>query len=195
MLLACVPMKIRERDGGARVCPAEEESERASFLLHAAISHGSSCFRFSCATVASGCVASRRVVIHATCAPPLPPPLFFLSTPSLSLSRAPRPWFCRRKKKGKKGKNRGAQSDAAKFKGRRSNCPGCYWWRYSSNEVSRSIGETSVANLSRLSLDLSSYVSRGSPFVPSGSHCRRNLPRSTLLLLHRCQQVPAVSWC
>lgn len=46
MLLACVPMKIRERDGDARVCRAEEE--RASFLLHAAISHGSSCFGFSC---------------------------------------------------------------------------------------------------------------------------------------------------
>lgn len=33
MQLACVPMKIRERDGGARVCPGPKRSERASELF------------------------------------------------------------------------------------------------------------------------------------------------------------------
>ena len=127
MQLACVPMKIRERDGGARVC-RRGASERASFLLHAAISHGSSCFGFSC--------DCRVAVIDAGFSLlPLPPPRF-----PLSLTRCSRVCLWQKKKK-KKRKKKEKQATKLEFKGRRSSWPGSYWSRqYSSNEVSRSIG-------------------------------------------------------
>lgn len=73
-------------------------SERASFLLHAAISHGSSCFGFSC--------DCRVAVIDAGFSPlPPPPPRFLYSlspSPSLSYSLL----SCLPSKKKRKNKQR-----------------------------------------------------------------------------------------
>lgn len=118
MQLACVPMKIRERDGGARVCRGRRgASERASFLLRAAISHGSSCFGFSC---------DCRVAVIDAGFSPLPPPPRFPSLCSLSLSL---PLLlvalvsAFEKKKGKKqkgeGKKKKEKQATLEFKGRR----------------------------------------------------------------------------
>ena len=171
MLLACVPMKIRERDGDARVCRAEEE--RASFLLHAAISHGSSCFGFSCGLQLSR--PRRRDRRHSSSS-------FSLSL-SLSLSLSFSSSYSRVLPVEK-------TTNAPEFKGRRLSCPGSYWSRqYSSNEVSRSIGNW-CCNRS----DLPFYVSRV-PFcsVASHSYYRRNLLRSTLLPLCFCSVDAATS--
>ena len=81
-------------------------------------------------------------------------------------------------------------TNAPEFKGRRLSCPGSYWSRqYSSNEVSRSIGNW-CCNRS----DLPFYVSRV-PFcsVASHSYYRRNLLRSTLLPLCFCSVDAATS--
>lgn len=117
MQLACVPMKIRERDGGARVCRGRRgASERASFLLRAAISHGSSCFGFSC--------DCRVAVIDAGFSPLPPPPRFPSLYPSLSLSYSSLSCLPLKKKKRKKAKGGGEKKKKEKqatleFKGRR----------------------------------------------------------------------------
>lgn len=144
-------------------------SERASFLLHAAISHGSSCFGFSC--------DCRVAVIDAGFSPlPPPPPRFLYSlSPSPSLSYSLLSCLPSKKKKKKQA--------TLEFKGRRSSWPGSYWSRqYSSNEVSRSIGNWCC---NRCNLPVLRFIRL--PFCPVGLSRREAALFATLgtLLLLR----------
>lgn len=182
MQLACVPMKIRERDGGARVCRGRRgASERASFLLRAAISHGSSCFGFSC---------DCRVAVIDAGFSPLPPPRFpslcslSLSLPLLLVALVSA--FEKKKRKkakggGKKKKRKNKQRSSLKVDV--SSWPGSYWSRqYSSNEVSRSIGNWCC---NRCNLPVLRFIRL--PFCPVGLSRREAALFATLgtLLLLR----------
>ena len=159
------------------MCPAEEERASEAFCCTRQLATARRAFALA-ATVASGCVASRRDPRHLR------------SSSSSSLSRVVVVVLASKKKK-KKGK---IDEHNTKFKRSTVKLSGVVIGprRYSSNEVSRSIGKPVLPislSLSLSSLDLSVYVSRGAFYSvglamqtePASFHSL-----STLLLLRRC---------